>query len=85
MVGIGVLASMIVWLPRIVQPPSRTAAVADRPVTHALDGKELIELIESLANGPDQPIALVDTEIRQICKLNEIGDALARTPRGATG
>ena len=51
---------------------------------NAAQAQGLIDLIESFANGPDQAIALIDTEIRRICKLGEVRDALLRIPRGTT-
>jgi hypothetical protein len=51
---------------------------------NALRAQGFIELIESYTDGSDQAIALIDTEIRQICKLTEVCDALLRIPRGTT-
>ena len=48
----------------------------------ALNSPGFIELLNSLADGPEQNVALVDTELREICPLDEAADAVRRAPRG---
>ncbi|NVO15011.1 MAG: hypothetical protein HXX10_13325 [Rhodoplanes sp.] len=49
----------------------------------ALAAPSLLGLVEQLAGGCIETLALIDTEIRKICKVAEAADAIRSTPRGS--